>query len=381
MHLACCICGHKIERYVREVLRNSLVASAIAILVFFIGIVEAPFIVVGVSLATTTTIFTQATKTETEGPGKGELEMVKWIKSMSPDKFQTLPYPRELWPIPSLGSMSFDDSANIGARVLYETLQSTPGQKVLYGHSQGSAVQTIVLKDYVAGRHPDMPSPDELSFYMIANPDRPNGGILARLPGLKIPILNITFLGPTPETKYNVVDVTKQYDGVSDFPEDPLNVLAVVNALLGHHYLHDDYSDVDINSPNNIVKVSGNTTYITVPTKKLPLLKPVRDILSSVGRNETPFLDAIEPGLRTIIESGYNRTTVTSTQFKPVSSLPRLLKKSTSMDAGRSVASPSPHIRSLNKRSKGIQQSVKSMKQSTMHSSTKRTPKAASRND
>jgi hypothetical protein len=47
----------------------------------------------------------------------------------------------------------------------------------------------------------------------------PNGGILARFPGLYIPILDLSFNGDEPtDTQFDTVVITRQYDGLADFP-------------------------------------------------------------------------------------------------------------------------------------------------------------------
>lgn len=252
-------------------------------------------------------------------PGSSPLS--EWIASRT-DSQDELDYPAQLWPATGLFSLSLDESSYRGLTALHEIIRTTPGAKMPLGLSQGSVVITRWLQTYADD--PDAPPASELEFVLLANPDRPNGGMLARFPKVTVPIMGATFWGPTPETQYKTLDVVREYDGFADFPEDPLNLLAVANALLGVVYLHSDYSGVDIDSPDNLVQHSGNTTYVMVPTERLPLLQPIRDLLAVVGRTETPLLDAIEPTLKALIDTGYDRSTVTHTPFRPGSSLTRL---------------------------------------------------------
>lgn len=252
-------------------------------------------------------------------------KMNQWVKNRSQDGYVDVLYPRSAWPVTGITTPTFNDSTLIGRNELYRLVQTTPGVKVAYGYSQGSTVVTRLIQDMNSGKVTDMPAPDELSFVLIANPDRPNGGFLSRVPGIYLPIVDITWFGATPETDYKTIDVARQYDGWADFPEDPLNLLAVANAIMGIKYLHGAYDSINLDDPKNIVRVSGNTTYITIPTEHLPLLQPWRDIATKAGRTETPVLDAIEPVLRTIIESAYDRSTVAPTTIKFGSSFPRLL--------------------------------------------------------
>ena len=108
---------------------------------------------------------------------------------------------------------------------------------------------------------------DNVNFVLAGNPERPNGGILARFPaGTYIPILGITGGAVTAATGAPVVMVTQQYDGIADAPAYPLNLVADADAVLGAHYLHGGgtydsvgvYRNVDPNADGNIIITSGN---------------------------------------------------------------------------------------------------------------------------
>ena len=112
---------------------------------------------------------------------------------------------------------------------------------------------------------------------MIGNPNRPNGGFLARGPDwLRIPILGVTFGGPTPtDTGNETLDFTRQYDGWSDTPTNPLNLLSDINSGLGIFYLHSDYLSPAVGTPV-LQDQYGDTTYYLIPTDTLPLLMPLQ---------------------------------------------------------------------------------------------------------
>ncbi|MDT5366936.1 MAG: hypothetical protein QOC62_1367 [Mycobacterium sp.] len=103
----------------------------------------------------------------------------------------------------------------------------------MYGYSQSATVATVatVEKRFLAQN----PVPGTtVGFNLIANPNRPDGGILERFAGLYIPIVGVTFNGATPtDTGMPTVDVAREYDGWADFPTNPLNPLADVKAGLG----------------------------------------------------------------------------------------------------------------------------------------------------
>src|SRR5712675_1449631 len=107
--------------------------------------------------------------------------------------------------------------------------------------------------------------PQNLSFVLIGNPCRKYGGYT-------IPVGQLIGLVTPPDTQYQVVDVARQYDGWADAPTDPNNQLAVANAMAGGLFIHTDYTNVNLNDPNNVTWKEGNITYVLVPTQIVPLL-------------------------------------------------------------------------------------------------------------
>ena len=163
-----------------------------------------------------------------------------------------------------------------------------PSQHIVYGYSQGANVAGDWLKQY-AGIEGALP-PSALSFVLIGNPGRKHGGSRVRLDEM------------TPDTEYNVLDVSRQYDLSSDTPDDTGNLLAMINAYAGFSSVHTDYEDVDIYDPANYVWKEGNTTYVFVPTERLPIL----GFLYSLGL--TQWADSLDAVLRPAIEKAYDRS-------------------------------------------------------------------------
>ena len=100
-----------------------------------------------------------------------------------------------------------------------------------------------------------------------------------------------------------MVDVSREYDFASDFPNKPLSpfyFLAVANAVAGVATVHLNYEGVNIDDPANIMWEEGKITYILVPTPSLPLLEP----LQAIGIN-TEALNAV---LKPLVDSAYDRT-------------------------------------------------------------------------
>ena len=136
----------------------------------------------------------------------------------------------------------------------------------------------------------------------------PTAALLARFPGLYIPILDLSFNGPEPtDTQFHTDVITRQYDGVADFPLYPLNVIADLNAVLGVFYVHTNPFDVSL-APDPTTSPAyqgthGDTSYYFFETQDLPLFAPLR----TLGVPE-PLIDVVEPFFRVIVELGYDRS-------------------------------------------------------------------------
>ncbi|RAV14039.1 PE-PPE domain-containing protein [Mycolicibacterium sp. GF69] len=183
---------------------------------------------------------------------------------------------------------------------------------VVFGYSQSAVVASLVKRALIADPRvptaPGEPTP-ETSFFLLANPMRPNGGILARGPeGLTIPIIGITFHGATPTNTCGetgpcmpTVDVAAQYDGLGgDAPASLTNVLAMINAVAGYYYLHGDLQNADFDDAQYQGSY-GDTDYYLYPTKRLPILTPFAGVVPS------PILTLLDAPLRVLIEGAYER--------------------------------------------------------------------------
>ena len=180
----------------------------------------------------------------------------------------TLEYPGTLGLIDGLGAPTGDQSVADGQQGIAARLPdpSSSDTVTVVAFSEGA----VAASHEISALGPS----DNVNFVLAGNPERPNGGILARFPaGTYIPILGITGGNATSATGAPVVMVTQQYDGIADAPAYPLNLAADANALLGAYYLHGGgtydsvgaYSNVDPNADGNIITTSGNMTDILVP--------------------------------------------------------------------------------------------------------------------
>jgi hypothetical protein len=181
---------------------------------------------------------------------------------------------------------------------------------VVVSASQSSSVSTLE-KRYLQDNPP--PAGTNVSFVIVSNGNRPNGGILERLDGypgakqliesLGFNVDNLTFNGATPtDTNFTTVDIAAQYDPWADFPTNPTNQLAVMNAYFGVLFAHESYL-LNAGTPT-LQGQYGDTTYYMYPAKYVPLLQPIA-LIPVVGNLYADFAD---PALRVQIEAAYDRT-------------------------------------------------------------------------
>jgi hypothetical protein len=257
--------------------------------------------------------------------------------SVPPCNLVGIPYPAQFAPLGllfpgwgGLGGVKWDDSVAAGVSSLNSTLMNTladnpGGNVVIFGYSQGAAVASIEKGD-LAG----VTNKDQLSFVLIGNIDRPNGGLFTRLGFLgTVPFLDATTGEPTPtDTGIQTTDIAFEYDGVADYPTFLLNLLADLNADAGFYYVHGGYLnptsknpgalpygytpetlDAAINDPAN-QQTFGDTTYVLIPATSLPITYPLIQLGAATGTSllVTPIVDLIQPTLQTLIDLGYDRS-------------------------------------------------------------------------
>ncbi|MEO3757892.1 PE-PPE domain-containing protein [Mycobacterium sp. B14F4] len=238
-----------------------------------------------------------------------------WLAVITPEEF-----------FPIWGSRTFDRSVRDGLENLSSCMRGTgcvvnddeqivpqpPGvppaaddEFVVFAYSQSAVIASLAKRDLI--ENPGE-TPTVASFFLLANPMRPNGGILARGPqGLTIPIIGVTFYGATPTDSCDVgpcmptVDVAPQYDPFGgDAPASLTNLLAIINAVAGYAFLHGEAQNATFGDA--VYQGSyGDTDYYLYPTKRLPMLMPFGAIVPS------PILTALNAPLKAAIEGAYRR--------------------------------------------------------------------------
>ncbi len=211
------------------------------------------------------------------------------------------------WKLSGLFDLTYDQSKRIGVADL-EAAMAEHGNDdlVIYGYSQGATI-AIREKRKLAEQYPWGTKAPDIDFVLGGDLTLPNGGLEARFPGLYIPILDWSFDGPEPtDTQFHTDVVTRQYDGVADFPLYPLNVISLLNAVLGFFYVHLNAFDVTLPAEptkSPAYRTHGDTDYYFFETQDLPLFGPLR----TLGVPES-LIDVFEPFFRVIVELGYDRS-------------------------------------------------------------------------
>ncbi|WP_161976512.1 PE-PPE domain-containing protein [Mycolicibacterium sp. CH28] len=250
------------------------------------------------------------------------------------------------WP----GSLapSLNQSVEVGIVNMDTAIRNTPGPKIVIGASGSTLVVDEEMR--ALANDPTAPPKEELSFVVLGDANR---GIFKQLQGMKLPLFEYT-VPEIPVTKYDIVVVAGEYDGLGDWPDRSWNLLADFNALAGTSLfqqvlpkeivdaLHlEDFGsvhrvamDADLtkvpakNITTSTNALGGVTTTYLVPTPDLPMLRP----LKGLGVPQ-PVIDGLEKVLRPIIDSAYVRNDPPSLGSSPRADTP-------AVDAAAGTAGP-----------------------------------------
>ena len=248
--------------------------------------------------------------TGTPLPGAKYLNAVNnlFIQPLAPGAIPTALFtPEQLYPITGVKSLIFETSVAQGLQILDTAVwdQINAGNHVtVFGYSQSAVISSLLMQHYIS-LGPLAPLPSQLSFILIGNEMNPNGGLLARFPGLDISTIGLPFYGAMPDGPYQTTTYTLEYDGFADFPRYPLNIVSDLNAIFGIITVHTTYADLtpaQISSAT-LLPTQGSTAneWYIIPHPDLPLLDPVRAI-PVIGN---PIAALIQPDLKVIVNLGY----------------------------------------------------------------------------
>lgn len=225
---------------------------------------------------------------------------------------QGLATPEGLYPITGIKSLELDPSVAQGAQILDSAVQQqiatgnvdAANPVVVVGLSQSSTVASQAMQQL----HDQGVPSDDIHFFLLSDPSNPDGGLLERFDGLTLPSVGVTFNGASPDDLFPADVYTPEYDGFSDFPKYPINLLADLNAFLGIIYQHhatltDTAEQIKDAIPLSTSTADTMTDYYVLPTTTLPLLEPLQAI-PVIGK---PLVDLIQPDLSILINLGYGQ--------------------------------------------------------------------------
>jgi PE-PPE domain len=214
--------------------------------------------------------------------------------------------PEEFYPTTGENDRTFDVSVADGIDELDPKLKdaiASGNHVIVFGYSQSATI--IAIEKQILAGDPSAPNPDQLEFIVVGSLNNPDGGLFTRLPGVVLPGLGVTFGPAMPNDQYMTTSYVREYEGLADLPDNPLNLLALGNALVGAAVLHPDYRSVDPTDQDNITLPSTdpNSVYILMPTPRLPILMIFDGVVPE------PILAGLDPVLRWGVNLGYDRTT------------------------------------------------------------------------
>ena len=217
-----------------------------------------------------------------------------------PSSYEEVPYNGGFRPFShgGFGDLTYDGSVAQGVQLLGE--QNIADGDVVFGFSQGAVAASLYKATHTGN-----------TYVLVANPSRPNGGVMQRFKGWKIPFVDVTFSGATPATGDYTIDVVRQYDGWADFPTYLWNPIAVANAVMGIVLVHGntqlELTTEDLEQAEQAgsdyyqFDEDSNTAYYVIRTYPVPLLMPLNWL-------PDPILAALDAPLRWFIETAYDRT-------------------------------------------------------------------------
>jgi hypothetical protein len=221
-----------------------------------------------------------------------------------------------LYPFSGVKDLTLDISLARGVTALDNIInqQITPGlggptnSVSILGYSQSAIISSLEMPKLLAEGFVGSTNPalNQVYFTLLGDPANPNGGLIARFPGLSFPSLGVTFGTSTPSNDFPTTIWSLEYDGFADFPRYPIDIFSDLNALAGIVFIHGTYPHLTATQIASAVALgqSGDpsmTTYNMIPTENLPLLTPLR-LLPVIGN---PLADLIQPDLKLLVNWGY----------------------------------------------------------------------------
>jgi hypothetical protein len=245
-----------------------------------------------------------------------------YLSQFSGYTFEGLETPEQFCPIvcsPDQPDLNFGDSVNVGVADLHGVADQalTDGDNVaVLGYSQSATVASQWMNELIGNQQANL---DNLHVTLLGDPNSPIGGILDRFQfsdgvgqfSLTPEPQHVPFLGiplgmdPTPVSGIDTDIYMGEYDGWANFPSDPSNLFADLNALIGIQTVHPFYPDpdpgVNLDTTNMIdLGTIGNTNFWAIPA---PL--PTLAFMFDGGPAGHFFYDSFSPFATLVNNWGY----------------------------------------------------------------------------
>ena len=232
--------------------------------------------------------------------GVGQPTVPDWVmKELLNDRFVNDTRHDIYWPAQAkpftTGSYTLGQSVAIGVDNLLAEISAATEPITVVGMSGGSLVVDDTMRRLLEDPS-TAPGVDDITFVIIADSSRQSFINRTKYSSR----LDYTYQ-PAPETQYDVVVVTGEYDGFADFPDRWWNFTAVLNAYAGvlTEHIPTAFADLDAVPLENVTitynSVGGKTTHYLVPASTLPLVKLF------------PGLKSREEELKRQIDAAYKR--------------------------------------------------------------------------
>ena len=181
------------------------------------------------------------------------------------------------YPLNSDGLPSLSTSVGQGAAILESTIladQAAGDGSTVLGYSQSSTIAGVTMQLLDPTGANESETANAPQFLLLADLNNPNGGILERFNGfettsgqstvdpLNLASLGFSFNGATPSDDYVTNIYSLEYDGFTDFPRYPLNLLSDVNAFLGIEDLHGTYLNGGVDGSGPTAEQIANATLL-----------------------------------------------------------------------------------------------------------------------
>lgn len=131
----------------------------------------------------------------------------------------------------------------------------------------GSVASELLRRWHALPGHVGPVAPADVNFILLANPERKYNGAAqlnaSFMPGTPFVVRYAEPPGISDDTEYTVIDCTRQYDPIGDFPDLPNPSSNLLSQLfLGLFMIHNFYFEVTLDAEDNVSWTEGNITYI-----------------------------------------------------------------------------------------------------------------------